>query len=905
MCYLAAHRATRPSLFSPMPSATVDPGLVLKITPPRTRRASAPEAWLARNADRLRDAAIGVVQAAGGFGKTTLLVDLRRRLLAQGCDVGWLLLDARDSGPRLVEGLVASLRVATGDARFGVSASHAARMPGGEIDALTAWLADIALRTRPIALLLDGAQDLPPATAGHVLPYLLHNEPRNLRIVIASRRALPVPMLELRARGDLATLTAKDLRLRLPETIAVLRERLGSDIDADTGAHVQEATEGWPILVQLATSVIEANPGVAKGGLARGSRDLGRYFRESALARLEPHEAEFVVACSHLDALHPDLCRVVTGNPDAAALLDHLHHRTPILTAIEDEGWARMHPLARAAFESRFAALPAEERHALHWRAAQWLREHGDPEAAARHALAAGHDDVAHEWIGMHMYSLALSGNLAEVLAWAERLPPAILALPRVGLAIARAYGMSYQPASTLRQLASLAADRDPDVRFERDLIHAGLSIYADDLETAQALLDTLGDPEPIGHELLHLMQANIAAYLEVESGETERARQRQATARAAVPGSDDIFPTIHGDLTLALSYLREGRPKLSEQAAGPALERLERSNGRRNPATCALVPALAAALWQQDKRDDAESVLAFRIDVVERAGIPESIAIAHAIVARAAFARGDEARALAGLERLHALGEGRHLARLVAASLVEQIRIHASLQRGATCAAIYDRLERCLAGAGRVGARFTTLRGLARARVCLARSDSGGAAAALDEACALAREAKQSREWLEARVLQSLVADADDPRTIASLRESLSLAEANGFVRLFADAHPGLIEVVRAFAAQHPGGCGATTAFVDRVLKSAGRVTDSRSDRRERVGAPAFLTSKEAAILEFLVGGMSNKEIARATGSGQETVKWHLKNLYGKLGAANRRHAVERGRALGFLSSS
>ena len=48
----------------------------------------------------------------------------------------------------------------------------------------------------------------------------------------------------------------------------------------------------------------------------------------------------------------------------------------------------------------------------------------------------------------------------------------------------------------------------------------------------------------------------------------------------------------------------------------------------------------------------------------------------------------------------------------------------------------------------------------------------------------------------------------------------------------------------------------------------------------------------------------MSNKEIARATDSGAETVKWHLKNLYAKLGAASRKHAVERARALGLLAA-
>ena len=886
-----------------MPAANVDPGLVLKVTPPRSRRASAPEAWLTRNSNRLCDAAVGVLRAPGGFGKTTLLAHLRRRLLAHGCDVGWLLVDARDGAARLVEGMVVSLRAATGNPEFGMGASQAARVPGGEIDALTALLADVALHGRPVALLLDGAQDLPPATAGVMLPYLLHNEPHNLQIAIATRRALPVPMLELEARGDLATLSAKELRLRLPETIAFLRERLGSDADADTCARVHEATDGWPILVQLAASVIETDPTMAKRELARGPRDLGRYFRESALARLAPHEAEFVVACSHLETMHPDLCRAVTGNPDSAALLDHLHHATPILAASENEPWARMHPLARAAFEPRFAALPAGERAALHWRAAQWLREHGDAEAAARHALAAGRDDVAHEWIGTQMYSLALSGHLAEVLEWAQRLPPAIRALPRVELAIARAHGMSYQPASTLRLLKRLAAAPDPDVSVERELLRAGLAIYADDLETAQSLVDALGAPEPAGHELLHLMHANVASYLDVEAGETERARQRQAAVRAAVAAPEGIFPTIHGDLALALSYLREGRPRQAEEAAGPALERLERSSGRRSAATCALAPALAAALWQQDRRHDAESVLAFRIDVIERRGIPESIAIAHTIAARSAFVRGDEAGALAGLERLHSLGSDRRLARLVAASLVEQIRIHAPQRRGATCETLYERLERCLADAGRVGRRFTALHALARARAFLAASEGRAARDALREASLLARESRQPREWLEARVLQAFVAGCEEPEAVASLRESLSLAETSGFVRLFADAHPALPEAIRTFAERHAGDCGASAAFVARIVGRSDKARTTPYRSPERPAAPSLLTSKEAAILALLATGMSNKEIARGTDSGQETVKWHLKNVYAKLDAANRRHAVARARALGLLA--
>ncbi len=64
------------------------------------------------------------------------------------------------------------------------------------------------------------------------------------------------------------------------------------------------------------------------------------------------------------------------------------------------------------------------------------------------------------------------------------------------------------------------------------------------------------------------------------------------------------------------------------------------------------------------------------------------------------------------------------------------------------------------------------------------------------------------------------------------------------------------------------------------------------------------LLTPKESRILSLLAAGMANKEIARAMDIGEQTVKWHLKNIFAKLNAASRRHAVDRARLLGLLSA-
>ncbi|WP_234700759.1 response regulator transcription factor, partial [Burkholderia contaminans] len=77
------------------------------------------------------------------------------------------------------------------------------------------------------------------------------------------------------------------------------------------------------------------------------------------------------------------------------------------------------------------------------------------------------------------------------------------------------------------------------------------------------------------------------------------------------------------------------------------------------------------------------------------------------------------------------------------------------------------------------------------------------------------------------------------------------------------------------------------------------------RAAASPRAVPSVVLTPKERAILELLARNLSNKEIAVALAVGEETVKWHLKNLFGKLDASSRKHVVHRALVLGLLESA
>lgn len=127
-------------------------------------------------------------------------------------------------------------------------------------------------------------------------------------------------------------------------------------------------------------------------------------------------------------------------------------------------------------------------------------------------------------------------------------------------------------------------------------------------------------------------------------------------------------------------------------------------------------------------------------------------------------------------------------------------------------------------------------------------------------------------------------------------LAEVFDLADLAGMRTYVAWAHPRLVEVVASRDASVDEG----SAMPHAAPAAAPSRTSAAS--LANVSTGGMLTPKEARILALLAVGRANKEIARAMDIGEQTVKWHLKNLFFKLNAGSRKHAVDRARLLGLL---
>ncbi|MNN89044.1 putative HTH-type transcriptional regulator [compost metagenome] len=91
---------------------------------------------------------------------------------------------------------------------------------------------------------------------------------------------------------------------------------------------------------------------------------------------------------------------------------------------------------------------------------------------------------------------------------------------------------------------------------------------------------------------------------------------------------------------------------------------------------------------------------------------------------------------------------------------------------------------------------------------------------------------------------------------------------------------------------------------YVQRLLAASEQAGQGAGTDTAPAAAIGNLSDRESEVLALLAHAMPNKKIARALNVSPETVKWHLKNIYGKLGVSGRDEAIARMRDLGLDSA-
>ena len=197
-------------------------------------------------------------------------------------------------------------------------------------------------------------------------------------------------------------------------------------------------------------------------------------------------------------------------------------------------------------------------------------------------------------------------------------------------------------------------------------------------------------------------------------------------------------------------------------------------------------------------------------------------------------------------------------------------------------------------------------------ARFLLARSDGVGRDASQDASAFLERllgPAEQGGRWrsvIEILLLQAVAHRnaGDAAGAVGSMTRALTLAEPEGFVRLFVDELPSIAPLLEAAAKQR-----ATRRYARLLVHTFGRRNGTAPRGRANGTAPRGralvepLSERELAVLRLLASDLDGPGIANELVVSLSTIRSHTKSIYAKLAVNNRRAAVRRGEELDLMA--
>ena len=185
----------------------------------------------------------------------------------------------------------------------------------------------------------------------------------------------------------------------------------------------------------------------------------------------------------------------------------------------------------------------------------------------------------------------------------------------------------------------------------------------------------------------------------------------------------------------------------------------------------------------------------------------------------------------------------------------------------------------------------------LARYAADRSKPDSAEATRLLTRLLRAAEEGQRAGSVVEILVVLALAhqAEGDGAAALATLQRALTLAEPEGYVRIFVDGGAPMMSLLRMAAKK-----GFAASYVRRLL-AAFAETEDRGPVNQGLIEP--LSERELDVLRLLGTDLDGPDIARALIVSLNTVRTHTRNIYAKLGVNNRRAAVRRAEELDLLS--
>jgi len=845
---------------------------------------------------------VTLLSAPAGFGKTTLVSNW---LHESDFQIAWLSLDEGDNDPaRFLSYIIAAMQRTNIGIRESVQPMlDSPQRPTAEIlfGALINEISGQELHDRTI-LVLDDLHLIDNHSIYQALTFLIDHQPPQLHLVLISREDPPLPLSLLRGRGQITEIRLADLRFTTQESTKLLNDIVGLNLNAGQIESLGTRTEGWVSGLQLAALSMQGRSDV--DNFVRSFTGSNRYILDYLIEEVfqqQPDDIKvFLLKTSILDQMIAPLCDAILSSGENSApaansqeILEQLDHANLFIIPLdESRKWFRYHQLF-ADLLRHHLRLTKIDYADLHGKAGGWLADHGFVGMAIEHFLTAKAWDEATHLISNESSGLLRKGENATLMRWVNLLPEEnIQANPVLCLNCAWALALSGQEdeAEAYLQIVETAADI-PQELFG-NLLTAQIHIararhdHQRTIELSEQALSMIPEDQ---HEVRGVLNLNLGlAY--GQTGQTIQAQRKLEKARHKSKKSKNHHVELLASGLLGTIQAVQGNLHVAAEIFRNTIEW-----GASYPVIALAQMELAMIQYEWNLLDEANKTLQQAITLAERTGNIEIQGNAYRNWAILKLATGEIDESLSALEKaVQIAGEsappltkGRNAAAyvkvLLAQGNLDEAGLAAQDMFPAAASSFYPWL--CLAPA----------------RVSLAQGDKVLTAAHLETQYEEAAEANWRYGQIEVRLLQVLAAPTTEAE-VTFLGDALVMAQSEGFKRIFLDKGEALIPALNLAASRDIASETARkllTAFGLEPTLEQGQNQKSLSGRDDLVEP---LSERELSVLRLLSKGKTNQEIAGEMFVSINTVKSHLKNIYGKLDASNRREAVSQARVRNLL---
>ena len=769
-----------------------------------------------------------LISAPVGYGKSTLVSSW---LAEKRLPAAWLSLDAEDNEPvRFWTYIIAAIQTIQPElGQTEINLLRKAQTPSIE-NILRNLINQFTRISERNILVLDDFHLIQSQDLYLGVNYFLDHLPYQIHLVIITREDPPLPLPQMRAKGQMVELRARELHFTIDESAQFLNRKMGLNLQPQEIAFLEQRTEGWAVGLQMAALSLQELADSARfiAAFAGDNRYVADYLISEVLEHQPGQIRDFLLQTAIADRFTPTLCDALMGyeTSQSGKIIEQIEtHGLFILPLDHIRQWYRYHQLFSDLLRYRLRQDDPSRFKELNRTASRWFHKQGLIEEAVKYALVGeDHDQVAEliETTGLAMIGRS---QLASLKNWIEALPETIIQKhPYLSALLVWVGSLTGQSDLARRQLA-LAEENissaHPDLYTELVCQISLLRGYAmrsgGDLDSSIKYI--LEAQKNIPNENVFLnctIQLNLGGNYWLK-GNFAALEEPLKKAMSFIDIPEVEYPALAAAGFLANACLQQGRLHQVETLCGKIVD--NESHGS-HPAAAYVFLELGELFYEKNNLNETLDFLSKTIHIGEEADRIVNVIRARQLLAKTYCALGDQEEAgilMRQAEELFKQSSPRY-------QVMHQIEYEYYRIR---CLLFQQNMQPALQWADNYQNRrnsidnpWTLLSELVYAHVLLADGKPDQALPILHTTEESARSYGAGGWIIQSLALQALCNQAlnDQDKALDVLSNAFSLAEPEGYIRTFVDYGESMHSLLDIALTR-----GVATDYVRKLLVHAG----------------------------------------------------------------------------------